>query len=718
MFLQQRGKDLSDFQIQYIKGVGPHRARLLSRLGIRTVKDAMYYLPYRYEDRSNLRRISDLRYGNVETVCGKVISAEVIRVPKRNLKIFELIINDGSGLLKGKWFNQPFMKRNFEIGQKVILYGTVRRDPYPVRKKFFNGAYWGIGFEMDNPEYEIVSDDGDSLIHTNRIVPVYRVTGGLSVRQMRSIMFNLINTCIKDVFDPVPLEILRKNAFPNLSESLLQVHFPDMGADIGLLNRGVSEFHKRLSFDELFMFELGLAATKRRSVLEKGIAFNHKGRLLERLIEALPFSLTGAQEKVFSNILRDMRRPHPMNRLIQGDVGCGKTVIALMAMTVAAECGYQSALMAPTEILAEQHYINIHRMVEDLGLKICLLTGSKSALRVTRDTLRDKIASGEIDIVVGTHALIQEGVRFRKLGLVIIDEQHRFGVMQRALLRKKAINPDVLVMTATPIPRTLALTLYGDLDYSVIDELPPNRRPVTTLLFAPGQKDYIYRLIREEVKKGRQVYVVYPVIEESEKSDLRSAIKGKNALEKFFPEFRVGLLHGRMKAQDREEIMASFKHGEIDILVSTTVIEVGVDVPNATLMLIVHAERFGLAQLHQLRGRIGRGSHRSYCILLAYEPYGEEAKKRLDIMVRSNDGFRIAEEDLNIRGPGEFFGTRQSGMPNLRIANIVRDAKILDIARREAFDLIDRDPELKGFPLLRNALEIFWKGKIELFKTG
>jgi ATP-dependent DNA helicase RecG len=713
MFLQQRGKDLSDFQIQYIKGVGPHRARLLSRLGIRTVKDAMYYLPYRYEDRSNLRRISDLKYDNVETVCGKVISAEVIRVPKRNIKIFELIINDGSGLLKGKWFNQPFMKRNFEIGQKVILYGTVRRDPYPVRKKFFNGAYWGIGFEMDNPEYEIVSDDGDSLIHTNRIVPVYRVTGGLSVRQMRSIMFNLINTCIKDVFDPIPLEILRENAFPSLSESLSEVHFPDTGADIGLLNRGVSEFHKRLSFDELFMFELGLAATKKRSVFEKGIAFNHKGRLLKRLIEVLPFSLTGAQEKVFSNILRDMRRPHPMNRLIQGDVGCGKTVIALMAMTVAAECGYQSALMAPTEILAEQHYINIHRMVEDLGLKICLLTGSR------KNRPLKEIASGEIDIVVGTHALIQEGVRFKNLALVLIDEQHRFGVMQRALLRKKAINPDVLVMTATPIPRTLALTLYGDLDYSVIDELPPNRRPVTTLLFAPGQKDYIYRLIREEVKKGRQVYVVYPVIEESRSyQDLRSAIKGKNALEKFFPEFRVGLLHGRMKAQDREEIMASFKHGEIDILVSTTVIEVGVDVPNATLMLIVHAERFGLAQLHQLRGRIGRGSHRSYCILLAYEPYGEEAKKRLDIMVRSNDGFRIAEEDLDIRGPGEFFGTRQSGMPDLRIANIVRDAKILDIARREAFDLIDRDPELKDFPLLRNALEIFWKGKIELFKTG
>ncbi|MDI6891135.1 MAG: ATP-dependent DNA helicase RecG [Thermodesulfovibrionales bacterium] len=700
MFLQQRGKDLSDLQIQYIKGVGPQRAKLLSRLGIKTVKDALYYLPHRYEDRSNLKKISDLRYGNVETVSGRVISAEVKRLTGRNLKIFELTVSDGSGLLKGKWFNQPFMKKNFRVGQEVMLCGTVKK------------TYSGIGFEMDNPEYEITSDDGDLLIHTNRVVPVYRVTSGLSVRQIRSIMFNLINTCIKDVYDPIPVEILRKNGLPGLSESLSQVHFPDTGIDIGFLNRGVSEFHRRLSFDELFMLELGLAVMKRGSVLEKGIAFNPEGRLLKRLIDMLPFRLTKAQEKVFTEILMDMKRPHPMNRLIQGDVGCGKTVIALMAMTVAAECGYQSALMVPTEILAEQHYINIHSVVEDLGLKICLLTGSK------KERPLGEIASGEINIVVGTHALIQEGVMFKNLGLVVIDEQHRFGVKQRALLRKKAIDPDVLVMTATPIPRTLALTLYGDLDYSFIDELPPNRRPVETLLFSPGQKEAIYRFIREEIKEGRQVYVVYPVIEESEKTDLRSAIRGKAAFEKSFPEFRVGLIHGRIKAQEREEIMASFKRGELDLLVCTTVIEVGVDVPNATLMLIIHAERFGLAQLHQLRGRVGRGAHRSYCSLIAYEPHREEARRRLDIMVRSNDGFRIAEEDLNIRGPGEFFGTRQSGMPDLKIANIVRDARLLNKARREAFSLIDRDPDLKGFPLLRKSLEAFWEGKVELFKTG
>ncbi|MDH5202541.1 MAG: ATP-dependent DNA helicase RecG [Nitrospirota bacterium] len=697
----QRGKDLSEFHIQYVKGVGPQRAKLLSRLGINTVKDALYYLPSRYEDRSNLKKISALTYGRVETVSGKIVSAEVINLPRRKMKIFELTVNDGSGLLKGKWFNQPFMKKNFTIGNEVVLCGVIKRDPY-----------WGIGFEMDNPEYEIVSEDGDSFIHTNRIVPVYRVTSGLSVRQLRSIMFNLIDTCSKDIYDPVPEEILRRHSLPGFPESLVGVHFPDTSVDITLLNRGISDFHRRLSFDELFMLELGLAIMKRGKAREKGIAFNHEDNILKRLIEMLPFRLTKSQEKVFSDILSDMKIPHPMNRLIQGDVGCGKTIVALMAMTVAAECGYQSALMVPTEILAEQHYITIHRMIEALGLKICLLTGS------TKERPLNEIASGEIDIVVGTHALIQEGVSFRNLGLVIIDEQHRFGVMQRALLRRKAMNPDVLVMTATPIPRTLALTLYGDLDYSLIDELPPERRPVTTLLFSPKQKDYIYTFIREEVNKGRQVYVVYPVIEESEKTDLRSAIKGKNAFEKYFLEFKIGLLHGRMKAQEREEIMASFKQGEIDILVSTTVIEVGIDVPNATLMLIIHAERFGLSQLHQLRGRVGRNPHQSYCMMVSYEPCGEEARRRLDVMVRSNNGFMIAEEDLNIRGPGEFFGTRQSGMPDLRIAHIVRDAGLLNGARKEAFNLIDRHPDIKGFPLLKKSLEGFWKGKIELFKTG
>ncbi len=706
-------KDLSDFPIQYIKGVGPRRARLLSRLGISTVRDALYYLPYRYENRTSIRQISDLNYGEIETVYGRVISADIIKPRGRSLRIFELTINDGTGLLKGKWFNQPFMKKNLKIGYEVLLYGVVKRNPY-----------WGIGFEMDNPEYEIINTDTvekndsetqsreESLIHMNRVVPVYRVTSGLSVRQIRSIMFTVINTHIKEIQEVIPSNILSKNRLPDISETLSQVHFPDAHADIELLNSGKSDFHKRLAFEELFHLELGLAVMQRNSIMEKGFVFNPEGHLLKRLFDALPFTLTKAQERVLDEIRHDMKQPYPMNRLIQGDVGCGKTIVALMAIMIASECGYQSALMAPTEILAEQHYLNIYKMLKDLGLKTCLLTGSK------KNRPLSQIASGEMSVVIGTHALIQEGVTFKNLGLVVIDEQHRFGVMQRALLRKKADNPDVLVMTATPIPRTLALTLYGDLDFSIIDELPPDRRPVKTILFSSKQKEHIYKFIRDEVTKGRQVYVVYPVIDESEKTDLRSAILGKNAFEKTFPEFNVMLLHGRMKPSEREEIMASFKRGDINILVSTTVIEVGVDVPNATLMLIIHAERFGLSQLHQLRGRIGRGFHQSYCILVAYEPYGEEARRRLRIMVKTHDGFMIAEEDLNIRGPGEFFGTRQSGMPDLKIANIVRDARLLQEARKEAFKLIEKDPEVKGFPYLKQSLESFWEGKIELFKTG
>lgn len=698
------GKNLSEFPVQYIKGVGPRRAKLLNTLGIKTAEEALYYLPYRYEDRKNIKKISALGYGRLETVIGKVVAAEVIKLPRRNMKLFELTVSDGSGLVKGKWFNQPFLKKNFEEGQEVILSGIVKRNPYR-----------GIGFEFDNPEYEFVTDDADAFIHTARIVPVYRTTAGLSVRQLRAIMFNLINTCIKEVSDNMPEEILIRNNFQGLTESILNSHFPESGIDIDSLNSCSSIYQKRLYFEELFKFELGLSIIKKGKEVENGIAFSSDGVLVRKFLGALKFKLTSAQQRVFEEILYDMRRPHPMNRLLQGDVGCGKTVIAVMAMLTAAECGYQSALMAPTEILAGQHYINIHKMIEDMGLKVCLMTGSK---KKEREALRCDIASGEINIIIGTHALIQEGVEFKNLGLAIIDEQHRFGVMQRQLLRKKAVNPDVLVMTATPIPRTLSMTLYGDLDYSVIDELPPGRSPVVTRLFNAGQKEYIYRAIAEETKKGRQVYVVYPVIDETEKTNLKSAIIGKEALEKIFPSLKVELIHGRLKPLERENIMASFKAGAINVLVSTTVIEVGVDVPNAAMMLIVHAERFGLSQLHQLRGRVGRGGSQSYCFLLMYEPVSEDARRRLDIMIKTNDGFRIAEEDLDIRGPGEFFGTRQAGMPDLKLANIIRDARLLETARKEAFALIDKDAELNTFPELKKGLEMFWKGKIELFKTS
>jgi len=697
--------------VQYVKGVGPRRAKLLDRLGIKTVRDALFYLPYRYEDRSSIKKIAHLRPEEINTITGKILKADIIipnpRRPK--LKIFELAVSDGSGLLRAKWFNQTYLKKIFKPGQEVVLYGTVKYN------------YWGTGFEIVNPEYEILDENDNEPnpsahgIHTGRIAPIYRSTEGLSQKQLRNIMYSVISSSVSAISDPMPSEIIKEYNLPDLQESISNVHFPSPTSSptfsIDDLNRGTSPFHQRLSFDELFTLQLGLAAIKKGEVLEKGIAFSPDGRLINKLLNKLPFKLTNAQERVFKDILKDMQSSVPMNRLLQGDVGSGKTIVALLSMLAAVECGYQSALMAPTEILAEQHYINIHRLVEDLGLKIHLITGSKKNKEI------EVIASGDADIVIGTHALIQEGVSFKKLGLIVIDEQHRFGVMQRATLRKKGTNPDTLIMTATPIPRTLAMTLYGDLDYSVIDELPPNRSPIITKLFFEKNKTQIYSLIEGETKKGRQVYVVYPVIEESEKTDLKSAITGAEALQKIFSHLKVGLLHGRMKPVERENVMKDFKNGNIHILVSTTVIEVGVDVPNAALMVIIHAERFGLAQLHQLRGRVGRGSSQSYCILLSYGG-SEDARKRLEVMVKTTDGFRIAEEDLNIRGPGEFFGTRQSGMPDLRVANLLRDAKILEMARKEAFSLIERDSTLTGYPQLRKSIEDFWGSRLEIFKTA
>ncbi len=692
---------LSKQRIQFVKGIGPLRAGLLSRIGINTIKDALYYLPFRYEDRSSLKKICEIGVEGIETVKGKIISADIRRLRGRKSNIFELTVNDGTGILKCKWFNQPFMKKNFRTGQEVVLSGTVRRNAYP-----------GGGLEIDNPEYEFLTEDRDSLIHMNRVVPVYRVTEGISQKQFRKIMFGIVDSHSDKFPDTIPPDIIERNNLPALDHSIRQVHFPEDNLNTDLFNKGISPYHKRLSFDELFMFELGLAVLKRNKNHDKGIAFNCPGNMQKGLLNILPFALTGAQKRVLADIIRDMQRPYPMHRLIQGDVGCGKTVIALLAMLNAVECGYQAALMAPTEILAEQHYINIHRMVEHLGLKLKLLTGS------SKNRYPDNIASGEIDIIIGTHALIQEGVMFRNLGLAVIDEQHKFGVMQRTLLRKKGRNPDVLVMTATPIPRSLALTLYGDLDCSVIDEMPTGRKQIITRLFSSSQKPEIYGLLNDEIRKGKQAYVVYPAIEDSEKASLKSAIQGKEAFVKLFPEFRIGLLHGRMNTDERENIMASFKDRKIDILVCTTVIEVGVDVPDATVMLIIHAERFGLAQLHQLRGRVGRAADKSYCLLIAYEPLNEDAKQRLDIMVSSCDGFGIAEKDLAIRGPGEFLGIKQAGMPDLRIADLIRDLGILEAARTEAFNLIDRSPELKEFPSLKESLEVFWKGRVDLFITG
>lgn len=687
--------------IQCVRDVGPQRAKLLGRLGVHTIRDLLYYLPTRYEDRRTVRKIMNILPGEQATVRGRILSADVIALRKRQFRIFVILMSDGTGTVRAKWFNQPFMRNSVKAGQDIVLSGAVNR------KLTENGS-----LELENPEYEIITADDMPYVHTGRIVPVYRLTEGMSQKQLRKIMFGVVQNHTRRLCDPIPPFLIERNNLPSLETSIRQVHFPENDVDIDSLNSSSSRYHKRLSFDELFLFESGLAYMKRRAQKEQGIIFRNPGALQKSLLNVLPFTLTNAQERVVGEILSDMKSEHPMHRLIQGDVGCGKTIVALLAMLNAVESGYQAVLMAPTEVLAEQHYLNIVRLIEQIGLTCALVTGS-----VTKGSI-DSIASGEIPIVVGTHALLEERTIFKRLGIAVIDEQHKFGVLQRARLKKKGMNPDVLVITATPIPRSLFLTLYGDLDCSVIDELPPNRTSVITKTFDADTKDEIYTLLREEIKKGRQAYVVYPAIDATGKMNLKAALQGKAAFERTFRDYTIGLLHGRMNTAERESIMADFKSGNIQILVCTTVIEVGVDVPNATIMLIIHAERFGLAQLHQLRGRVGRGTDRSYCLLVTYGTITEEAMRRLDIMVASNDGQRIAEEDLNIRGPGEFLGVLQSGIADFKVAHLVRDVKLLDGARTDAFDLIEQDPEIERYPALRKEVEAYCRKRDHFYRTG
>lgn len=687
--------------IQYVKGVGPAKAKLLKRLGIETVRDVLFFLPQRYEFRPALCNISNIKFDKVQTVVGKVISTRLIETKKNPaLKIVEVDISDGSMWLKAKWFNQTYIKNMMSAGKQVLLTGLVKRDNFSLLPTIVN------------PEFEILDDinDLDISVKQDCIIPIYGLTEGLTQRKIRSIVSFVFNHCQINIQDPIPDEILSRRGLPRLYDAINAIHFPSTDMVLDDLNSYQSNYHRRLIFDELFIIQLGLKALKNNLQSINGISMRGDGRLRGQLITQLPFRLTSAQKRVISEIYRDMASTKTMNRLIQGDVGCGKTIVALLSMLNAVECGYQSALMAPTEILAEQHYANICSYLKGLDVKVIICTAN-------RKNKLTYIPRSEADIIVGTHAIIQENISFEALGLVVIDEQHRFGVLQRASLRKKGENPDCLVMTATPIPRTLALTVYGDLDYSVIDELPPNRRPVITRLFFEKNKNEIYDILKREIKNGRQAYVVYPLIEESENSDLRSAVEGAERLKAVFPEFEIGLVHGRMKAEHREKIMDDFKNGKVDILVSTTVIEVGVDVPNATVMLIVHAERFGLAQLHQLRGRVGRGEHESYCFLLCYG-FSEEAKRRLMVMVKTADGFKIAEEDMKIRGYGDFFGTRQSGMPNMRFANLFRDSKVLEIAQKEADELIKKDPMLNNYTHLKRFAQDFWGDKIEIFKTA
>jgi ATP-dependent DNA helicase RecG len=632
----------------------------------------------------------------------------VVQTKRQRVKVFELLITDKSGMLVGSWFNQPFMKKMFKPGQKVILSGIVKANPYK-----------GGLPQIDNPDYEIMDEnEEDNLIHTGRTVPIYRTTAGLSVRYLRSMMKTVLDSCGAATHDPLPGFLVDKYSLLRVPEALFEVHFPTREKDLEVLNRGMSPAHRRLSFEELFVLELGLALRKRGVTAEKkGIQFKPLDGLESELRKNLPFRLTNAQERVLAEIKRDMTAERPMNRLVQGDVGCGKTVVALIASLMAVENGYQACIMAPTEILAEQHFRNMNAMAALLGVPMQSLTGRRK--KKEKAAILGEIESGAARIVVGTHALIEEQVKFRRLGLAVIDEQHRFGVMQRSTLTSKGYEPDVLVMTATPIPRTLALTVYGDLDVSVIDEMPAGRSPIITRLFFENKRREAYQFIENELGKGRQAYVVYPLVEETEKSDLKAATEMAAHLQKdIFPRWRLGLLHGRMKAEEKEPVMASFRSGETHLLVSTTVIEVGVDVPNATVMVIEHPERFGLAQLHQLRGRVGRAGHQSYCILMGPRMFAEEARERLTAFSRTNDGFKIAEEDLRMRGPGEFFGTRQSGLPDLRAANIIRDADLLEQARTEAFDLLQKDPQLTGYPQLRDLVRRKWRGRLGLISVG
>ncbi|MCX8030877.1 MAG: ATP-dependent DNA helicase RecG [Thermodesulfovibrionales bacterium] len=704
----QKDKYLST-PIRYIKGVGPSRSKLLSKLGIETIKDALYFLPYRYEDRSSIKKIIDLRPNDISTIVAKVKKI-TIKQPKsfnQKLKILELTLTDSSGVTYAKWFNQPFLEKVFKINDEIVLYGQFRLN------------YWHTALETINPEYEILDTEepfNEQInIHIGRIVPIYRLTNGLSQRQIRNITYTVLLDNIEYIEDSLPKEIIQSQGLPDLRESIKNLHYPPNDISVEKLNNFQTKFHQRLIFDELFFFQVGLALIKKKEQKEKGISFNYKENLINQLLVKLPFNLTNAQQRVFKEITNDMTSPFPMNRLIQGDVGSGKTIVALLSMLLCVENGYQAVLMAPTEILAEQHFTNISNFLKDIDVKVQLITGSKKL--GLKKKIEDAIDTSKANIIVGTHALIQENIRFEKLGLVVIDEQHRFGVIQRATLRKKGFNPDTIVMTATPIPRTLALTLYGDLDYSIIDELPPNRSPIKTILLDKRNENLRFNFIKEEIAKGRQVYVIYPLIEESEKVDLESAIEGAQGIQKRFPNLSIGLLHGKMKAEERQATMEEFKNGKIHILVSTTVVEVGVDVSNATLMIIMNAERFGLAQLHQLRGRVGRGSNQSYCILVQHKT-NEDARRRLSIMTKTNNGFLIAEEDLKIRGHGEFLGTKQSGLPEFKIANLPRDAEILTAARNEAFSLVDKNSSIAIYTKLNDSLRQFWGDRFDLLKVG
>ncbi|MFO7899348.1 MAG: ATP-dependent DNA helicase RecG [Planctomycetota bacterium] len=662
--------DVTDL-VQYVRGVGPKREELLERLGVRTVRDLLYFFPRRYHDRANLVPIEEVEPDSRAMVLGDVVKVQLYR-RGRGKGILTVRIRDRTGEMKAIWYNQNYLARQFDVGDTVLLWGPVR---------------YYKGYELVAPQFEHVGAEehgGVALSDEHaRLVPVYPLTEGLSQGQLRPIIRSAFDQYSGAMPEIVPDALRRRYHLPGIQEALEHAHFPPSVEE-------KDRAKERLIYEEFLVFQLAIALRRQTVRSAPGIAFKTSDEFDRRARDLFPFTLTRSQEKAIGSIKSDMRSTQPMNRLLQGDVGCGKTVVALYAMLIAVANKFQAAIMAPTEILAEQHHRTIRRMLADSQVRLRLLTRSSERRQVLAEIRR-----GEVDIVIGTHAVIQSDVAFHRLGFVVVDEQHKFGVMQRARLRWKGRSPDVLVMTATPIPRTLALTLFGDLDVSTIRELPPGRKPVRTQVVAPSKIDRAHAFIREQVAAGRQAYVVCPLVEQSESVDLHSAMETATELDdRVFPEFTVGLLHGRMAREQKDRVMNAFLAGEIQILVSTIVIEVGIDVPNATVMLVRHAERFGLAQLHQLRGRIGRGPEQATCLLVG-SARSEDARRRLEILRETTDGFRIAEEDLKLRGTGELFGTRQHGLPDVRIGDLQEDIALLERARDDAAALVAADPRLE-----------------------
>ena len=711
--------------VQYVKGIGPRLAEVLAAKGIHTVADLLHYLPFRYEDRLNPRGIAELRAGEMATVIAEVRASGLFRT--RRMPIFQMTAGQGRSRIKCLWFNGTYLRDRFRPGQMVALYGKVEADR--------NGE-----LQITQPQFEILGDpaeDGSTdaaeqkaavSLEVGRIVPIYESAGQgrLTARWFRRIIRTALENMPPALPDAIPAAVRSRMSLISLHEALWKVHWPDEGESFADLQTARTPAHLRLIFEELFFVELGLEFKRRQMKAQTGIAFRLDDRARAAIKKILPFHPTSAQKRVLKEIAADMEKPSPMRRLLQGDVGSGKTIVAFEAAIIAIENGYQVALMAPTEILAQQHYFSARQILESAGYRVVLLTGSLEQDR--KREIRRHIAQGDAHLIIGTHALLEQTVEFAKIGLVIVDEQHRFGVLQRLKLMKKtneeaagagvpgdslqsiggraegngntsmcsnpvgsnpSAEPDVLVMTATPIPRTLALTLYGDLDLSVLDEMPPGRTPIVTRRISDERATEVWDFVRKQVAAGHQAYVVYPVIEENEERELKAALKMYRELSnRVFADLKVGLLHGRLDSDLKEQVMGMFQKGELNILVSTTVIEVGVDVPNATVMVVEHAERFGLSQLHQLRGRIGRGAAKSFCVLMTGGKISEEGERRLDAMVRTSDGFQIAELDLELRGPGEFFGTRQAGMPSFLVANLIRDRQILEAAKREAASVI------------------------------